>query len=240
VTARDDVLAAVRGALRSEPRLDLHRFPIAVSLDEDALILEGDVANIAQKKLALERAAAVPGSAGILDRLRVRPAERMGDEQVRNAVRDALLGEPAFGEIALYEIDAGDKKAVRTPDGARGSIVVEVSDGVVTLDGQVLGLGHKRLAGVLAWWVPGSRDVINGLAVEPPEEDNDAEIADAVRIALEKDMFVNASQIRIGVKNAVVTLAGLVPNEAEREMAEFDAWYVFAVDKVVNRIEVHP
>lgn len=240
MTARDDVLAAVRSALRSEPRLDLHRFPIAVSLDEDALILEGDVANIAQKKLALERAAAVPGSAGILDRLRVRPAERMGDEQVRNAVRDALLGEPAFGEIALYEIDAGDKKAVRTPDGARGSIVVEVSDGVVTLDGQVLGLGHKRLAGVLAWWVPGSRDVINGLAVEPPEEDNDAEIADAVRIALEKDMFVNASQIRIGVKNAVVTLAGLVPNEAEREMAEFDAWYVFAVDKVVNRIEVHP
>ena len=240
MTARDDVLAAVRSALRSEPRLDLHCFPIAVSLDEDALILEGEVADIAQKKLALERAAAVPGSAGILDRLRVRPAERMGDEEVRNAVRDALLGEPAFGEIALYEIDAGEKKAVHTPDGARGSVVVDVSDGVVTLDGQVPGLGHKRLAGVLAWWVPGSRDVINGLAVEPPEEDNDAEIADAVRIALEKDMFVNAGQIRIGVKNAVVTLAGLVPSEAEREMAEFDAWYVFAVDKVVNRIEVHP
>ena len=34
--------------------------------------------------------------------------------------------------------------------------------------------------------------------------------------------------------------SGLVPSEAEREMAEFDAWYVFAVDKVDNRIEVQP
>lgn len=30
----------------------------------------------------------------------------------------------------------------------------------------------------------------------------------------------------------------LVPTRAEREMAEFDAWYVLGVDRVVNRIEV--
>ena len=93
---------------------------------------------------------------------------------------------------------------------------------------------------MLAWWVPGSRDVINGLAVEPPEEDNDEAIADAVRLALEKDPFVDAGQVRIGVRQAVVTLQGLVPSEAEREMAELDAWYVFGVDGVDNRIEVHP
>jgi osmotically-inducible protein OsmY len=35
-----------------------------------------------------------------------------------------------------------------------------------------------------------------------------------------------------------VTLTGLVPTDAEREMAEFDAWYVFGVDRVINQIAV--
>jgi hypothetical protein len=91
--------------------------------------------------------------------------------------------------------------------------------GVVTLDGDVIGLGQKRLAGALAWWVPGSRDVINGLGVTPPEVDNDFEIADAVRLVLEKDPFVNADQLRVGVRNAVVALDGIVPTADERDMA---------------------
>ncbi len=37
-----------------------------------------------------------------------------------------------------------------------------------------------------------------------------------------------------------MTLAGILPDEARREMAEFDAWYVFGVDDVVNDIEAHP
>ena len=100
------------------------------------------------------------------------------------------------------------------------------------------GLDDKRLAGVLAWWVPGSRDVINGIAVEPPEDDSDEAILEAVRLVLEKDPFVDASQVRVGVRNALVRLGGAVPSEAEREMAEFDAWYVFGADKVDNRIDV--
>jgi osmotically-inducible protein OsmY len=35
-------------------------------------------------------------------------------------------------------------------------------------------------------------------------------------------------------------LFGYVPTGTEREMAEFDAWYVFGVDEVINEIEVHP
>ena len=106
------------------------------------------------------------------------------------------------------------------------------------MDGDVQGLTQKRLAGVLAWWVPGSRDVVNGLAVTPPEVDEVGEIADAVRIALEKNPFVDHSQIRISVRGKKVTLDGLVPTAFEREMAEFDAWYVFGVDEVENRIDV--
>jgi osmotically-inducible protein OsmY len=75
-------------------------------------------------------------------------------------------------------------------------------------------------------------------AVEPPEDDSDAAILEAVRLVLEKDPFVDATRIRAGVRSALVRLTGAVPSAAERAMAEADAWYVFGVDKVDNRIEV--
>jgi osmotically-inducible protein OsmY len=234
----EKLLQEVRAALESEPRLDVRAWPLELTVADGVLTIEGDVLNVAQKKLALERAAAVHGVIGILDRLRVRPAQPMGDREILDHVRDALLQEPAFKELALRE-DRGGWQAVREPaTEARGRIDVAVEAGIVTLNGQVSGLDQKRLAGVLAWWVPGSRDVINGIAVEPPEDDSDAAIADALRLVLEKDPFVDASQLRFSVRDAVVTLTGIVPKEAERDMAEYDGWYLFGVDKVINRVEV--
>jgi osmotically-inducible protein OsmY len=175
-----------------------------------------------------------------VDRLRVKPAQRMTDEEIRTAVRDVLLEERALSECRIWETVANRCEVVREPAASVGIIEIRVEGSVVTLDGDVPGLAHKRLAGVLAWWAPGSRDVVNGLGVTPPEADSDDEITDAVRIALEKDPFVNAAQIRVGTRSAAVILQGLVPTPSEREMAEFDAWYVFGVDKVINQIEVRP
>ena len=232
------VLQAVREALDSEPRVDRLHHPLALDWRDGDLTIAGEVADVAAKKLALERAAAIPGVQSIVDRLRVAPAQRMGDDQIRDLVRDALVEEPALAACALRALDKGEWVPVRLPEDAAGAIDISVEDGVVTLDGDVPGLGRKRLAGVLAWWVPGSRDVVNGLGVTPPEDDSDDEITDAVRLALEKDPFVDAGQIRVSTRNSVVILQGLVPTEAERHMAEFDAWYVFGVDRVTNRIGV--
>jgi len=106
----------------------------------------------------------------------------------------------------------------------------------VTLDGEVESLSHKRLAGLLAWWVPGTRDVVNGIEVKPYEDDNDDEITAAVAIALEKDRLVTADSIKVSTRNSVVTLEGVVPNRRQAEMAESDAWYIFGVDRVVNHL----
>jgi osmotically-inducible protein OsmY len=106
------------------------------------------------------------------------------------------------------------------------------------LDGEVPSLSHKRLAGVLAWWVPGSRDVINGLGVEPPEDDNDDEILDALRIVLEKDPLVDATEVGATCTNGVITLRGLADNDRQKHLIELDAWYLFGVDKVVNELEI--
>ena len=59
---------------------------------DGVLLLEGELENIAAKKLALEHAAAVGGVIGIVDRLRITPATPMGDGEICDHVRDALLG----------------------------------------------------------------------------------------------------------------------------------------------------
>jgi osmotically-inducible protein OsmY len=240
MSTRPRVLEEIRSALHSEPRFGPEG-EVGLDFDAGTLTIAGEARSIAVRKRLLELAAAHPEVVHVVDRLRVAPTRRMGDGEIRDHVRDVLLGEPALAELALREIAKGRISTVREPpDRRRGEIRISVEEGVVTLDGTAPSLAHKRLAGVLAWWVPGSRDVINGLEVSPPEQDNDAEITDAVRLALEKDPFVDANQIRVTTEGRIVTLEGIVAKEGEREMAESDAWYVFGIDGVQNWLEVRP
>jgi osmotically-inducible protein OsmY len=236
------LLAKIRSTLRSEPSLGPQFHPSELEIGSDGvLVLGGEVESVKAKKLALERVAALPGIAGIADRLHVKPATRMSEKEIRVHVRDMLTEEASFKDLELAELEDGKRKLVQgAPADARGSIDFEVKDGLVTLNGHVPTLITKRLAGVMAWWVPGVRDVVNGLAVEPLEDDGPYMIAEAVRAVLEKDPFVDATQVRVGVRNTVVRLDGLVPSGTEREAAERDAWCVFGVDNVINEIEVRP
>lgn len=236
---KSHVIKAVTASFEREPRINLHKYPVRMDFSDGVLTLEGEAEHVAAKKLCMELAVAVPGVAGIVDRLHVTPSTHMGDGAILDAVRDALLQEPSLQNCTIQEKRKGTWEIVReasvTPHGV---IQVSVTDGVVLLDDHVTNLTQKRLAGVLAWWVPGSRDVINGMEVVPPQEDSDEDIAKAVRLALKKDPFVNGERIRVTVKKAVVTLEGDAPSAPQKEMAEFDAWYVFGVDTVVNRLEV--
>lgn len=239
MSEKDGILKQVRAAFEFEPRIDLHHYPVEMDFSDGTLTLEGVMQSVAAKKLALELGIAVPGVTGIIDRLKVAPSAAMSDAEIRDHLCNALAGDSAFGDCVIRADIKGQVETFREPPLEKvGDIEIIVEDGAVLLEGQVPSLSHKRLAGVLAWWVPGSTNVLNCLEVIPPEEDNNDEITDAVRLALEKDPFVNADQIRISTRNRVVTLEGLVRNEKEREMAESDAWFTFGVDKVIDRIEV--
>jgi osmotically-inducible protein OsmY len=241
IAERERILKEVRAALEREPRINLHKYPVQMDVKEGVLTLEGEVEHVAAKKLSMELAAAVPGVTGIIDRLHVVPSTRMGDGAILDAVRDALLQEPTLRNCTIQEIRKGHLQTIREAWGEpHGVICTSVKDGVVLLDDHVTSLTQKRLAGVLAWWVPGSRDVINGMEVVPDQTDSDEELAKTLRIVLKKDPFVNVERLRASAKGAVVTLEGDLPSAAQREMAEFDAWYVFGVDKVINHIEVRP
>lgn len=233
------IVNEVAGALEREKQVNLHNFPLQLEFEGGVLTIEGEVEHIMAKKRTLEVAAAVPGVVSIVDRVHLAPAERMEDGAIRERVCKALLAESLLDSCAIWVIVKGKSEVVREADqGVDGSIDIEVQDGVVILNGAVSSLSAKRLAGVLAWWVPGSRDVVNGIEEVPSEEDNADEIIDAVRLVLEKDPFVNASQIKVSCVDSWVTLDGLVKNESVRRLAESDAWYVFGVDGVTNRLQV--
>lgn len=239
----EGVVERVRRALEQEPRIDLEKFPLRLYLDRGDLVVEGEVEDVAAQKLALELAAATPGVDRIIDRLHVEPDRRVPDEALRDSVARVLFAEPELSRIDL-ELQRGTPLDPRSrclragrPD-RLGRIALRVDSGVVTLDGDVDSLARKRLAGALCWWVPGVRDVINGLGVEPPEEDNDEEMTDAVKVVLDKDPLVDASGIGVDTAHGVVRLRGSVRDEDERQIAERDAWSVFGVDRVENELTV--
>jgi hypothetical protein len=205
------------------------------------VILEGDVGNIVAKKLALEIAGATPEVRGVVDRLHVAPAEPMGDGAILDALTASLREARELKNCTLRVMKKGETVTLQEirDDNASGDMLVSVENGVVTLDGWVISLSHKRMAGVLAWWVPGCRDVVDALEVVPPEQDNDDEVSDALSLVLELDpMIPHPDQIRVRTQNYVVTLEGLVSTQAEKERAEQDAWCLFAVDKVINHLAV--
>jgi osmotically-inducible protein OsmY len=215
--AEKDTVKTLRAALTDKLHIDLRKNPIDIKMEGDAVVTEGTVERVAIKKRALFIAMGLEGTSGVIDRLRVRPAKQMTDKEIEDHLYAALSEEPTLDP---------------------GLITVQVTDGVVDLEGQVGSLSHKRLCGVLAWWVPGSMEVINSLEVFPPEEDSPDEINDALRIVLEKDHLVDASTITSSTKDWVVTLSGSVRSEAERDAAEDDAWYIWGVNDVANNIKV--
>jgi len=233
---------SVWAAFERDPFINLHRFPIQIEhdLSRGALVLSGEVENIVAKKRAFELASRVEGVQGVMDRLRVVPSEHRGDGAIRASITESLLLEPVLRNCTIRAENKGKLETLRlsteTPDCL---IELFVQDGVVTLHGHVGSLTHKRLVGVLAWWAPGSCDVINDLQILPPETDTDGEIADALHLVLEKDpLMYHADNIGIQVRNGVVTLTGSVATPEEKKMAEFNAWYLTGVRGVANQIAV--
>lgn len=240
MTTKEEIYKQVHAVLEHEPRVNIHAFPISMDLRDGTLTLTGNVAGIAAKKLATRLAKGVPGVNGVVDHLRIVPREHRGDGAILDALAHALMNECDLKNCTLRQRSKGQVETLHEAigDDASGELEFSVADGEITLEGHVISLSHKRIVGAMAWWVPGCRNVINRLHVEPAEEDNDDEVTDAVRLVLELDPHVHATQVSVRTVLRVVSLDGLVTRDEEKKTAEQDAWYVAGVNEVINRIEV--
>jgi osmotically-inducible protein OsmY len=236
---KEAVRKQIHAALEREHRINLHRHPVRIDTADGTVTLEGEVADVAAKKLALELAAAVPGVRGVVDRLRVIPGDRRGDGAIRDSLARMLLEAPELKRCS-FNMKTNEKMVVlrRVDHDADADIEISVTDGVILLEGSVISQSHLRFAGALAWWTPGRRDVINALEVRPAYEDRDDEVAEVMRLVLEADPELDSDQIRTNCNDKVVILEGSVPTEHQKRRAELDAWSLFAIRGVVNRLQV--
>lgn len=235
----DAVRKQVHAALERESRVNLHRHPVRIESADGTVTLEGEVADVAAKQLALQLAGAVQGVRSVVDRLRVAPGERRGDGAVRDSAARLLLQQPELRGCSL-NVRTNETIEVlhRVAENAAGEIELSVTDGVVVLEGHVISQSHRRFAGAVAWWTPGRRDVINALEVRPAYEDRDDEVAEVMRLVLEADPELDADQIRTNCNGKVVFLDGTVPNDQQKRRAEEDAWSLAAIRGVVNRLQI--
>ena len=239
--SRDHIVTQVHAALERDARIDPVNFPVDVHVDGEALTLTGEVPSIACKRVAISAVNELDGVGKVVDRLRLSSGADVGDGAIRDAVCDSLSRDVDFLNCTLRAMNSGRLEVIREAGGdSSGEIDIAVADGVITLDGHVISLSHKRLAGVLAWWVRGCRDVVDLLEVQPAEDDNDEEVIEALRLVFETDPLVPAAQIAIDCRDFVVTLKGVVATDEERKRAELDAWYLHGVKRVINELEVRP
>jgi osmotically-inducible protein OsmY len=119
---------------------------------------------------------------------------------------------------------------------------VEVDKGVVTLTGTVTSWAKRMAAQEAARRVTGVLDVANDIEVKSPggPSRTDTEIAQAVRHALEWDVYVPDEKISSTVTNGIVTLEGTLDRWSQRVAAERAVRNLTGVRGVVNRIELEP
>jgi osmotically-inducible protein OsmY len=119
---------------------------------------------------------------------------------------------------------------------------VQVAGNVVTLTGTVTSWAKRSAAQEAARRVIGVLDVANDIKVKLPGglARTDTEIAQAVRRALEWDVFVPEEQITSTVTDGWVTLEGTVERWSQREDAERAVRNLTGVKMVVNKVTVTP
>lgn len=226
-----DIAKKILAALEIDPAINAAQDSIEVIEDEE-IRLEGSVTSIAAKRRALQVARQAAGTPRIVDHIRLNAGERKNDDELRADADQMLRSDSDFQDIPVGR--------EQKPDNASKNkwIAVSAEDGAIRLEGTVPSLGHRRLAEVLAWWVPGVADVDNRLHVQPPEEDNDGELSDAVDLVLGKDQALDNRTINVLVRDGKATLAGNVFSQEQRDRAERDCWYVPGIHDVDNRLEI--
>ncbi|MCC6765678.1 MAG: BON domain-containing protein [Deltaproteobacteria bacterium] len=121
------------------------------------------------------------------------------------------------------------------------SVHVAVANRIVALTGTVRSYAEKVAAQRAAHRVPGVLDVVNDVTVlARADERSDAEIAAAVRHALQWDVRVPDERITSTVSGGSVTLGGTVELLREREDAEEAVRALRGVRNVVNDLVVAP
>jgi len=208
-----DVLEELKWDTRVRPN------EIGVAVKDGIVTLTGWVDSYLKKMAAEEAAHRVPG--------------------VKAVANDIEVRLPGFAERTDTDLAAAVLNALRW-DAAipTGKVDVTVSQGWVTLKGEVDYAFQKRDAERAVRRLSGVKGVSNLIVVKPQVFPSD--LKQQIERALVRNAETDARNITIEVEGSKVILRGTVRSYAEKQAAEDTAWSAPGVTEVENRIVISP
>jgi hyperosmotically inducible protein len=124
-------------------------------------------------------------------------------------------------------------------------IDVSVKNRRVTIKGTIPSYYARAIVGADVWRIRGVKSLSNQLNVKYPTATNtpkesDATIRNNIKISLEMNVNIDASNIEVSVQNGIVTLEGFVDSYWKKEIAESIASEHHGVIDIINKIAIVP
>lgn len=214
-----DVSRTLQEAFKSDHRLNL--FTIQVSTTSGSVTLKGKVDHLLDRHQAESIARRVAGVRSVANLIEVETAARP-DEQIADDVRRRLRQSTYVSPIGIE---------------------VHVTDGVVTLSGEVPDWAQFRQAEIASREVEGVKSVRSDIVTNDRTRQGasiraDEQIRADVQRELARDAQLTDIPIRVSVEHGIVQLEGEVPYLFHREHAAEETRLVNGVRAVDNRIVV--
>ncbi len=205
----------VEAELRWSP--DIDETGISVAVSDSIVTLTGFVDSYSEKYQAEHAAKRVRGVTGVADDVQVRATGATGTD-------DPSIARGAVAAIRANLPIAADR------------IKVVVSDGLLTLEGQLEWNFERERVEDAVRRLRGVRMVNNQIRIEPRVQP--LEIKRRIEDAFRRSAEVDADAITVTADGSTVTLKGKVQTWKERLQAQQTAWSAPGVASVRNEIEI--
>jgi osmotically-inducible protein OsmY len=158
-----------------------------------------------------------------------------------SAVVDPVAPRMAMKTDAELQVDVMDELKWR-PNVDASHVSATVMNGVVTLTGHVATYAYKLVADEIVRQVRGVRGLADELELEAALGGwpDDTKLANAASLALNWDSDVPIHRISVAVRHGVVTLAGVVRWQFEKESAWRCVGRILGVTGIVDNVTVQP
>jgi len=213
-----DLQESVLEELRFDPRVDASKIGVTTTAD-GIVTLTGSVGTFTEKLAAEEAAKRVQG--------------------VRAVVNDIEVFIKKSGRRSDTEIAESALTALRARSMPLESVKVTVTNGWVTLEGEVDYHFEKQEAEQVISALAGVKGVTNKIQVRPQPMKAEA-VKKEIEEALIRSAQLDARGITVRVEDNKVILEGAVRSWAEREEAERAAWAVPGILEVDNSLRIVP
>jgi len=207
----------VEDALTWEPSVG--QAAIGVSVDNGVVTLRGDVSTFTERAVSERVTLAVYGVKAVANDLNVRLTK--GYERT-----DTDIAQAAASALQWSTVVPSNR------------VTIAVSDGFVTLKGNLDWQFQREAAARAVRDLTGVRGVNNSIAVQ--SRVRTGEVQDRIEAAFKRSAEIDARRITVTAHDGKVTLNGNVRSWAERKEAERVAWAAPGVTQVEDRLAITP